>query len=85
MNTPFTANKINQFGNVGGRNQRGSAAAKKYGSWDYAYHDTAIVYAAHPYILVCMTDQGDAAVDFPPAATAAMQELGKRVYEGLND
>ena len=64
---------------------KGVAAAKKYGSWDYAYHDTAIVYAAHPYILVCMTDQGDAAVDFPPAATAAMQELGKRVYEGLND
>lgn len=64
---------------------KGVAAAKKYGSWDYAYHDTAIVYAAHPYILVCMTDQGNAAVDFPPAATAAMQELGKRVYEGLND
>ena len=64
---------------------KGVAAAKKYGSWNYAYHDAAIVYAAHPYILVCMTDQGDAAVDFPPAATAAMQELGKRVYEGLND
>ncbi|MDD6319444.1 MAG: serine hydrolase [Oscillospiraceae bacterium] len=63
----------------------GIPAAKKYGSWDYAYHDAAIVYAQHPYILVCMTDQGDADVDFPPQATAAMQELGRLVYEGLND
>ena len=58
----------------------GVEAAKKYGSWDYAFHDFAIVYAEHPYILCCMTDQGDQNVDFPPAVVAAMQELGQLVY-----
>lgn len=58
----------------------GVEAAKKYGSWDYAFHDLAIVYAEHPYILCCMTDQGDQNVDFPPAVVAAMQELGQLIY-----
>lgn len=58
----------------------GVEAAKKYGSWDYAFHDFAIVYAEHPYILCCMTDQGDQNVDFPPAVVEAMQELGRLVY-----
>ena len=58
----------------------GVEAAKKYGSWDYAFHDFAIVYAEHPYILCCMTDQGDQNVDFPPAVVAVMQELGQLVY-----
>lgn len=62
----------------------GVSAAKKYGSWDYAYHDAAIVYAAHPYLLVCMTDQGDEEVDFPAQPTAAMQTLGQIVYDWLN-
>lgn len=55
-------------------------AAKKYGSWDYAYHDAVIVYARVPYLIVCMTDQGSADVDFPPETTAAMQTLGEMVY-----
>lgn len=59
----------------------GVEAAKKYGSWDYAFHDLTIVYAEHPYILCCMTDQGDQNVDFPPEAVAAMQELGQLIYE----
>lgn len=59
----------------------GVEAAKKYGSWDYAFHDFAIVYAEHPYILCCMTDQGDQNVDFPPAAVEAMQELGQLIYD----
>lgn len=58
----------------------GVDSARKYGSWDYAFHDFAIVYAEHPYILCCMTDQGDQNVDFPPAVVEAMQELGKLVY-----
>ena len=59
----------------------GVEAAKKYGSWDYAFHDFTIVYAEHPYILCCMTDQGDQNVDFPPAVVEAMQELGQLIYE----
>lgn len=62
----------------------GVAAAKKYGSWDAAFHDLAIVYAAHPYILCCMTDQGNAEVDFPAATVEAMQQLGALVYNQLN-
>lgn len=62
----------------------GVEAAKKYGSWDAAFHDMAIVYAAHPYILCCMTDQGDAEIDFPAAPVAAMQQLGQLVYSQLN-
>ena len=53
----------------------GVPAAKKYGSWDYAYHDVAIV---------CMTDQGDENVDFPEEPTQAMQTLGQLVYEYWN-
>ena len=62
----------------------GVPAAKKYGSWDYAYHDVAIVYARHPYWIVCMTDQGDENVDFPEEPTQAMQTLGQLVYEYWN-
>ena len=62
----------------------GVEAAKKYGSWDDAFHDLAIVYAARPYILCCMTDQGDADVDFPTEPVEAMQQLGRLVYEQLN-
>lgn len=62
----------------------GVEAAKKYGSWDDAFHDLAIVYAARPYILCCMTDQGDTDVDFPTEPVEAMQQLGRLVYEQLN-
>ena len=62
----------------------GVEAAKKYGSWDYAFHDFAIVYAQHPYILCCMTDQGDQNVDFPPAVVDAMQQLGQMIYAQEN-
>lgn len=60
-------------------------AAKKYGSWDYAFHDAAIVYAENPYVLCCMTDQGDADVDFPELPTAAMQQLGRLAYQVTNE
>lgn len=50
----------------------------------YAYHDVAIVYAKHPYWIVCMTDQGDENVDFPEEPTQAMQTLGQLVYEYWN-
>lgn len=59
-------------------------AAKKYGSWDYAYHDAVIVYARHPYWIVCMTDQGTQEEDFPQEPTQAMQTLGQLVYEYWN-
>lgn len=62
----------------------GTPAAKKYGSWDYAFHDLAIVYADHPYILCCMTDWGDKNIDFPAAAVESMQALGRMVYAQLN-
>lgn len=59
-------------------------AAKKYGSWDGAFHDAAIVYAPYPYILCCMTDQGNTEIDFPTAPVAAMQTLGKMVLSFLD-
>lgn len=62
----------------------GVPAAKKYGSWDYAFHDLAIVYADTPYILCCMTDQGDRDIDFPAAPVEAMQQFGELVYTQLN-
>lgn len=62
----------------------GVRAAKKYGSWDYAFHDLAIVYADHPYILCYMTDQGDQNIDFPATAVEHMQALGQMVYTQLN-
>lgn len=63
----------------------GVEAARKYGSWDAAFHDAAIVYAEHPYILVCMTDQGSASVDFPPETVETMRQLGQMVWEMLED
>lgn len=62
----------------------GYHVVSKYGSWDGAFHDAAIVYAPHPYLLCCMTDQGDSTVDFPPEPVAAMQTLGQMAWECLN-
>lgn len=62
----------------------GVPAAKKYGSWDGAFHDAAIVYAPYPYILCCMTDQGNTEIDFPTAPVAAMQTLGRMVLSFLD-
>lgn len=62
----------------------GYQAVHKYGSWDAAFHDAAIVYAPHPYLLCCMTDQGDREIDFPAAPVAAMQTLGKLVWSYLD-
>lgn len=62
----------------------GTPAAKKYGSWVYAFHDLTIVYADHPYILCCMTDWGDQNIDFPATAVETMQALGRMVYAQLN-
>lgn len=62
----------------------GFASAKKYGSWNSAFHDAAIVYAPYPYILCCMTDQGDTDIDFPAAPVQAMQQLGLLAFRYLN-
>ena len=60
-------------------------AAKKYGSWDYAFHDMAIVYGEYPYILCVMTDQGSSTVDYPPEVTQGMQTLGQMVWDMLEE
>lgn len=62
---------------------QGVQAAKKYGSWDGAFHDEMIVYARRPYLIACYTGWGDQAVNFPAEATAVMQELGRLVYDML--
>ena len=54
--------------------------AKKYGSWTDAFHDIAIVYADHPYLIACMTDAGEIA-HFRTDAVNYMQELGKLAYD----
>lgn len=59
--------------------------AKKYGSWQFAYHDAAIVYGKFPYILCVMSDQGLEAVDFPEEPTETMQQLGKLVWKILEE
>ena len=57
----------------------GVAAAKKYGSWDGAFHDEILVFDENPYILCCLTDWGSSDVDFPAEAVEKMQALGKLV------
>lgn len=59
--------------------------AKKYGSWQYAYHDAAIVYGKYPYVLCVMSDRGLETVDFPEEPTQTMQELGKLVWTMLEE
>lgn len=54
--------------------------AKKYGSWTDAFHDIAIVYADHPYLIACMTDAGEIG-HFRADAVNYMQELGKFAYD----
>ncbi|MDD4850309.1 MAG: class A beta-lactamase-related serine hydrolase, partial [Gemmiger sp.] len=61
----------------------GVVAAKKYGSWDAAFHDEMIVYDDKPYILCCFTNWGDTEVDFPPEAVSRMQTLGQLVNSCL--
>ena len=60
-------------------------AARKYGSWDGAFHDAALVYAVRPYILVCMTNQGSESVDFPQEPVTAMEQLGGMIEEVLTN
>lgn len=52
-------------------------AAKKYGSWDLALHDMAIVYAERPYIISMFTDWGDEDVSFPEEGRERMQQVGQ--------
>lgn len=61
-------------------------AAKKYGSWDQALHDMAIVYAERPYIISMFTDWGDQEVSFPEEGRERMQQVGQLAAEIiLND
>jgi len=52
--------------------------ARKYGWWDDAYHDMAIVYSPSPYILVIMSDTGY------DINNAAFRDIS-RVVEKFND
>lgn len=61
----------------------GVLTAKKYGSWQYAYHDATIVYGEYPYILCMMSDRGLVEVDFPEEPTETMQKFGKLVWDML--
>ena len=56
-------------------------AAKKYGSWDQALHDMAIVYADRPYIISMFTDWGDQDVSFPEEGRERMQQVGQLAAE----
>lgn len=60
-------------------------AAKKYGSWDQALHDMAIVYAERPYIISMFTDWGDAEVSFPEEGRERMQQVGQLAAEIILD
>ena len=60
-------------------------AAKKYGSWDMALHDMAIVYTDNPYIIVAFSDWGDTDVDFPTEGTARMQQIGTLAAEIMEE
>lgn len=60
-------------------------AAKKYGSWDQALHDMAIVYAQRPYIISVFTDWGDEEVSFPEEGRERMQQVGQLAAEIILD
>lgn len=50
--------------------------AKKYGSWEYALHDMAIVYADEPYCIAVLTSWGSAETDFPEPGASQITEIG---------
>ena len=55
-------------------------AAKKYGSWDSAFHDMGICYSQRPYILSVFTSYGTQ--DEPPAeGIEMMQQFGHLVAD----
>lgn len=51
--------------------------AKKYGSWAYALHDMAIVYADAPYCIAVLSAWGDEAVAFPQPGADRIAEIGR--------
>ena len=55
--------------------------AKKYGSWDAALHDMAIVYAEEPYCIAVLTSWGDREVDFPEPGASRITEIGNLAGE----
>lgn len=55
-------------------------AAKKYGTWDGAFHDMGLVYSERPYILSVFTSYG-VGEEVPAAGVEMMQELGRLVAE----
>lgn len=63
----------------------GVRAAKKYGSWDGAFHDQALVFARRTYVVSCYTDRGDRNIDFPPAAVEVMQQFGRLAYDRMEN
>ncbi len=50
--------------------------AKKYGSWEYALHDIAIVYADEPYCIAVLSDWGNDSEDFPEPGASRITEIG---------
>ena len=55
--------------------------AKKYGNWDGALHDTAIVYSDDPYCVAVMSSWGAAEEDFPEPGTSQITEIGDLVAD----
>lgn len=53
--------------------------AKKFGSWTDAFHDIAIVYSEHPYMIACMTDAGIIG-QYDKDAKQFMVDIGQLIY-----
>ena len=51
--------------------------AKKYGSWENALHDIAIVYADEPYCIAVLTSWGNISIDFPEPGVSQITEIGE--------
>ena len=50
--------------------------ARKYGSWEDALHDMAIVYSDDPYCIAVLTSWGDTEQDFPEPGASRIREIG---------
>lgn len=59
-----------------------ASAAKKYGSWDNAFHDMGICYSEQPYILSVFTGYGTQD-EVPAEGVEMMQQFGRLVAQVL--
>lgn len=51
--------------------------AKKYGSWDGALHDMAIVYSGEPYLIAVLSDWGVEGEEFPAEGVSRIWAIGE--------